>query len=492
MQIERKLYSEKLVTPLMVIGLLLGSLLFSVLIVKVGAIAGFLALGVLVGLPFVIGSVANVRFGFVLAVVFAFFMFHLKRILPGTLPTGTILDLIIACAFLGVILVPGKNSKKNWESLKNPHAYVYAVWLAYWVIQVANPFAAGIGGWLFSARGTLVNAMLYVVVMHVFSSKKYIFTFTKIWLGLALLVALYGFWQEFVGLSDWEMEWLKADEERFNLVYIWGRFRKWSFLSDVSAFGMFMTYSGIVCIIMALGPFKSWQRAVLMFSGVIMFFSMNFSGTRTAIAMIPAGLSLYALMTINQKRTIILVSVSAAAFLILLFGPFYGGNAQRFRSTFFPEDDPSMLVRERNRAFIQPYIWSHPIGGGVTTTGPAGEMYQPGHQLAGFPPDNGYLETALEKGPIGLLLTMALFITSLIIGIRAYYRSENPITRYLLAAYLAAFFAMAVGNYAQTAMFQKPGGLILFAYYAIIVRMAQFDKEEREQGEQSVAHEVEE
>ncbi|MGB5927503.1 MAG: O-antigen ligase family protein, partial [Cyclobacteriaceae bacterium] len=381
--------------------------------------------------------------------------------------------------------------KSNWESMKNPLTYVYAVWLSYWVIQVANPYAAGLGGWIFSARGTLVNAMLFVVVFHVFSSRKFIFTFTKIWLGLALLVGLYGIWQEIFGLADFEMAWLMEDEERFNLVYIWGRFRKWSFLSDVSAFGMFMTYSGLVCIVLAMGPFKTWQRLGLLISGVLMFISMNFSGTRTAVAMIPAGFALYALMTINQKRTIAVSVVALLAFAFLLFGPVYGENMTRFRSTFFSEDDPSMLVRERNRAFIQPYIWTHPIGGGVTTTGPAGEMYQPGHQLAGFPPDNGYLETALEKGFIGLILTMSLFLTSMIIGIRNYYRSENALTRYMLVAYLAAFFSMAIGNYAQTAMFQKPGGLILFAFYAIVVRLGQFDKEERKQKEISEAEAAE-
>ncbi|MCP6423416.1 hypothetical protein NL463_29335, partial [Klebsiella pneumoniae] len=55
-----------------------------------------------------------------------------------------------------------------------------------------------------------------------------------------------------------------------------------------------------------------------------------------------------------------------------------------------------------NQKRIQPYILSHPIGGGLGATGVWGVRFAPYSFLANFPPDSGYVRVAVELGWIGL------------------------------------------------------------------------------------------
>jgi putative inorganic carbon (hco3(-)) transporter len=71
----------------------------------------------------------------------------------------------------------------------------------------------------------------------------------------------------------------------------------------------------------------------------------------------------------------------------VVFTPFFKGKTvERLRSAFELKENASLNVRDVNRKLIQPYIYAHPIGGGLATSGKPGEAYNPDHRLAGFPP----------------------------------------------------------------------------------------------------------
>src|SRR5690242_15203815 len=172
-----------------------------------------------------------------------------------------------------------------------------------------------------------------------------------------------------------------------------------------------MAAVAVSTLILAAGPFSYLKKVLLFAASGFMFFAMAYSGTRTAYIMVPAGIFLYALMTIYQKRTQILSLCFGIFFLLILFFPYNGSDTiNRIRSAFAPKDDPSYMVRESNRALVQPYIYRHPIGGGLNTTGIMGLKYSPSHYLAGFPPDSGYLLTALETGWVGLAILCGLYL----------------------------------------------------------------------------------
>ena len=189
--------------------------------------------------------------------------------------------------------------------------------------------------------------------------------------------------------------------------------------------------------------------------------------------MIVFGVVFFAFMTMYQLRTLIATGLFVLGMLAILFGPFYGPTFSRVRSTFEIKDDESLGVRDRTRLRMQPYARTHPVGGGLNTTGKLGLKYEPQHELAGhWDPDSGYLKTALERGWIGLLVQLGFYATVLIFGIIHCFRTRDPWKQTYYIAYLAGFFALSIANYAQDSMDQKPLNIVLVSSFAILIRLS--------------------
>jgi hypothetical protein len=234
---------------------------------------------------------------------------------------------------------------------------------------------------------------------------------------------------------------------------------------------MFMAFSGLACLVLAIGPFPNFYRLVFLGLAGLMFISMSFSGTRTSIAMVAVGVVFYILVTIRTRKTMIAAVMAAVAAVLILFGPFYGGTINRIRSTFSPQEDASMSVRDKKRIRLQPYILAHPFGGGPNTTGANGVRYSSGHYLAGgWDPDSGYLLTALELGWIGLFFGMTFFFLVVLKGINNYFSINDPLLKTYVLAYIVPFLALSVAHFTQDAMFQKPVTMVIIATYALMIR----------------------
>jgi O-antigen ligase len=251
-----------------------------------------------------------------------------------------------------------------------------------------------------------------------------------------------------------------------------GFMRRFSFLNDPTVFGMMMAISSILILILLITQKLSFPRQLLLL--MMLFFivaGMGFSGTRTAYVMIPVGLVMYGLMTLNRKATLLIGVVGSFTFALLLFGPFYGNaTLNRVRSAFLGKDE-SLEVRDVNRAFIQSYIYKHPLGGGVGSTGVEGLKYNPGHYLAGFPPDSYYLRSALETGWVGLILLMTFWITPILIGIRNYYHIKDQNLRGYTLGLTSILFSMLIAGYAQASITGFPLGPFMYVFCAIIICM---------------------
>ena len=171
----------------------------------------------------------------------------------------------------------------------------------------------------------------------------------------------------------------------------------------------------------------------------------------------------------------------ALVFLFLLYAPIYGnGTINRFRTSFIGKEDASYNVREINRSIIQPYIYSHPIGGGLCTSGEPGLRFNPGHELAGFPPDSGYLRKALETGWIGLIMIIVLYFITLKFGIQSYFRTKNDQSRVIYVACIACLFALYIAEFPQEAIGQITDMVLYYPFIAILIQMRKMDLEEEE------------
>lgn len=465
-------------------GALILSMITSYLIVKYGTIAGFLVLAAGIGIPLAIASFVSIQFGLIMTLFFSFAIFHLSRVISDSIPWGVVIDLFTVLPFTGLLIRYARHKNVDWNSFKHPITYGLVIWIAYSLLQIVNPNASSLPAYFNATRGVIFTTLItYIICLQGFNNLKFYFLFLKLFLGFSLLAAIYGIYQEMFGFFEFEWNYIYAKPNRYNLIYIWGRFRKWSFMSDVATFGMTMALSGVICLVLSLGPFSLTKRALLFVSGAIMLVSMSFSGTRTAYAMVPAGFALYVLMTMNNAKTWLFCIAFLGVMGIIMFGPYKNGSISRIRSTFETDEDASMHVRDRNRARIQPYIHTHPMGGGVFTTGPDGEKYCPRHPLAGFPPDNGYLRTTLEKGWIGLVITFGLFYMVFFIGLKNYFTVRNPKIKILYAANIAGMFSLMIGQYAQEALNAKPINLFVIATFAAFIKLKEFDneKESKEQ-----------
>lgn len=458
---------------LLLVALLAVSVALAILIIKLGWVVGFVFLAIIIGLPLVWVSFNNPLHALIVAIVLSYLIFVVRR-LSGQyeMPTGLAADAIIVIGALGVLF----NKRRTEQPIKNVITISFFITVAYVFLEVANPNAYNISAWLnLGLRSVIVKICVFVLSLHAFTSKESVKTFTITCLSLAFVAALYGIYQEWAGLPQFELRWVMADPVRYKLFFINGEFRKWSILGEVSSFGVIMAYSAITALILTLGPFRFRYKVLLFIASVCMMMGMAYSGTRTAFVMLPVGIMFYVLLTIKTRRSIIFTVFAVTVGLVLFFGPFYGPTFSRIRTAFKPSEDASMQVREENRDMIQPYMWTHPFGGGIGTTSVAGTKYHPGHFLAGFPPDSGYMLTVLETGYIGLLISIWLYFITMAVGVKNYFRTRDPSIKIYYVAYMAAFFAITFGNIAQNAVAYPPADIINVCIMVLMFRLIFFD-----------------
>ena len=452
----------------------LASLAISYAIATTSLIVGPLVILGIVGFFVVSAIVFDFGIGVYILFLMGAFMFYVTRLINVPIPLGVVYDALVVVTFVCIFLNPRK--PKDWTSFNSVFTFFFVIITAYQLLQLFNPNAVSITGWLVSMRNN-TSLLSYIIFFQLFVTIRNIKKFTMVWLGVVLIVALYGFYQEYVGLTDFEWRWVYEAPGRFELYYQWGSMRKFSFLSDPSSYGLFLAFGGLAFITLAFGPFKMPWKFGFVTSGIISFVAMAYSGTRTATAMVAIGLVLLILLNINNSKVIMFTLAMVFVGGVIFFGPFYSGTIIRLRSTFTPSEDPSMGVRDYKRLNNQHYIRSHPIGGGLMTTGTSGVIYSPGHPLAGgWDPDSGYLATALELGWIGLLIFVSFFAMVMIKGINNHFSITDPLLRNLNLVYIIPFFALTVGHFTQHAMFSKPVNLIVIATYALLIRLPQFEK----------------
>jgi len=440
-----------------------------------GAAFGFIFLALIIGIPVTIYSMVNLKFGVICLLIFSYFL-GFNRFIKDV-PLGVAMDILLCAMLLGLLVEKWK--KNDYSASSNPISYVVWIWIIYNMLEFFNPMASR-QVWIYVIRGIALLMMFYFIVLHATDNLKFLKTLINLWLVLTLLGALYGLFQEFHGLSQAEKDWVARDEFRFNLIFNWGRYRIFSFFTDPTIFGILMAYTGLFCIALLPGPFKLWYKVFLCFCACTMLLAMVYAGTRTAYAMIPAGLLFFALLTL-QRRTLVICGVIGAIGAGIIFsdvrsvGPFLStSNLERIRSAFKPSEDPSFKVREKSQAFIKPFIQSHPFGAGLGSIGSA--RFTPDSPLAKFAPDSGYVRVAVELGWIGLIVYCLFFSVILITGIRNYYRMNNPLLKTYLAALLGVVFSIVIANYPQEALIQAPTILIFYIIMAFIIKLKKLDE----------------
>ena len=455
-----------------------GFLVFTTFGLVMGSLIPFMGIGIstvlivgIIALPLIAACMFYHQFGIAFTLFIAFFLQFIGKYTEA--PLGTSLDGLLLLMIFGILI--GQILKKDWSFAKDPISTWLLIWIYYNMFQALNPSAESKMAWLYTVRSLAILNLLYFIACYAFNSLERIKQMLHFIIILATITAIYGLKQEFMGFTSAEKAWLYADPERFQLFFQWGRMRIFSILSDAMTFGIMMAYMGMFCFIYATTTMRIKWKITLIIAGILMFWSAAYSGTRTCFALIPLGFAFYALMTLS--RNVLIVS---GIFIVFGTGLMLKstGNAvlYRIQSSFKPTNDPSVKIRYFNQQRIRPHIYSHPLGFGPGSTGLWARRFTPNSFLSKFAHDSYYVRLAVEEGWIGLALYMFFLFTVLRRCLFFYLRVKDPTIKTLYLCILTALFMLSVANYPQEAIVQLPTSLVVYIFFAAIVRLKDFDK----------------
>lgn len=465
---------EKLANKFGLIFFIACSILLSVAVSLFGVTFGILIAIVLIAIPVVVGLVIYPQFGIIVYLSMSFSIMFLLRY-GISFPLGTLMDGMLVLFILGLFIQQKK--KPDWAIFKSPVSLWILIWIGYNFLEFGNPTTESRTAWVYTIRGMALVTMMYFIFLYNIRTKAYMRFVFKWWLGFMLIAALYAFKQEYLGFYDFEEAYNHSEGVPL-LLFIAGHWRKYSVFSDPVTFAYNMSIASLLCIGLLTGPLKVYQRIILISLIAIMLVGMMYSGTRGAFPLVPASLILYAIL--NYSKKILIFTAVAAVFVVgLIFMPTSNQNILRFQSAFRPNDDPSYIVRKLNQARIKPYVWVHPLGGGLGSTGEWGKKFAPGSFLSTFPPDSGYVRTTVELGWIGLTIFCIMIFTIIKTGIDNYYKIRDPELKSYSLGMVLMVFAWNIANFPQEALVQYPSNVIFYLTVAMINVCLRIDQEQQ-------------
>jgi putative inorganic carbon (HCO3(-)) transporter len=454
----------KLVYSIAAIVLVILSIIGAVFIAKYGYKGGILPIIIGIGGIFVYAVLRLPRFGIMALLVMAYFIMFIISIGAIEFPLGTIMDGMLALLAIGFFMQ--QKYYKNFQVFNNPVSYLILIWIVYNLIQVFNPNAASQLAWVYTIRSVAVVMLSYYIFVYYIISAKFIRSIIILWLCLGIFAAIYAMKQEYFGFFPFE-EWNHFDPLIQSLLFIDGHWRKNSIFSDPVAFSYNMAACSILCIALMTGPYKLRYKIILGCLAAMFAFVMTYSGTRASYILIPAAGVLFVIMKLD-KYILGLAIGGALGLFVLINMPTGNVTLYRFQTAFKPNDDASYNVRKATQKKIQPFIQSHPIGGGLGGSGVWGVRFAPGSFLAKFPPDSGYLRVAMELGWIGLFIICSIMFAGLYAGIKHYFSIRDPELKTYCFAMTLIIFAIAIGNFPQEAIVQYPMNIFFYLFLALV------------------------
>lgn len=451
------------------------AVLFAIVIVIGNSTYGILLVGALAEIILCLLAVIFPLVGFYITIFISAFIFYPERITGSHLPISVAIEFLILSIYIGILLKKRTVRGNNNGFYRAPYSIALMAFFVFLLIEVFNPNMYSIAGWSLYMRRFLDFLLVYYIGFQLLDDLPKIRTFIKFWIFLSMLNALYTCKQQFFGFTSFEIKWLHDNPHLTGLYYQGGEFRKFSFLSDPAANGILMASMCVFAIVLGLDQKSMKKKWGLILCGVIMILAMEFTGTRTASVITIGGVLFYILLTINQKKTFYFALLSSLIFLFFFLAPIDNGTINRFRSSF-RSDEGSLQVRNENRKMIQPYIYNHPFGGGLYTSGYDGWVYNYGHPLAGFPPDSGFLKLAIETGWIGYAVALFSYMGLIFQGVHYYFKARDREIKLYILAFNTGIFIFIIAQYTQVSIGQFPGLFFFYPGAALIIRLLQIDK----------------
>ena len=460
---------------------------FFLMILVMGIIGSMLGKGgIMVGftfiaLPFIVTYLyfifKNPKVGIVGLFISNYIILGLSRYISG-IPLGMSVDFHLIIIYLALIF-KSYSQDVPWKNAKGDLLIITLVWFAWIVLQFFNPEAVSRIAWFYAMRSVGLYMLLTIpLILIAFNRLRDLNLFLHLWAVLALLGALKGIGQKYIGLDPFEYKWLMGPARDTHLLF--GNLRVFSFFTDAGQFGAAMGHSGVVFSILALK--QKYSKKIRFFYAtvaILSLYGMMISGTRGAIAVPIMGFALFTLLQRNIKIIITgaILGISVAVFF--KYTTIGQGNytIARMRSAFNPEDK-SLQVRLENQRRLKNYMASRPFGAGIGSTGREAARKAPHSIVTQIPTDSWYVLIWVEQGIVGL--TLHLLILFYIVIKSSYIitsKLKDPWVKTQMAALVSGFFGIMVASYGNAIFGQMPTVIILYSTMAFLFLAKKLDRE---------------
>ncbi|WP_417873787.1 O-antigen ligase family protein [Xanthomarina gelatinilytica] len=400
------------------------------------------------------------------------------------LPYGLAIETILVLTYIVLFF---KHFKEiNFTPAKNIVVLLMSIWMAYIVLQLANPEAKSAMAWAYAMRGIAFFQLLLIpLVFILLNTKRDLTQFVVFYFALSIIGFLWAAKQHQLGLTTAESQYLyNSGAAKTHILF--GKLRVFSIYFEAGTFG---AAAGQVCIISALlylGPFKRFYKYSFLLIAIFAFYGMMISGTRGALAIPAVGTIVYVILIKNIKYIVVGLTILAFGFVFLKFTTIGQSNydIRRLRSALDPKD-ASLNVRLENREKLSEYLKGKPFGGGVGTVGFVGQEFSPNTWLANFPPDGLYTRIRAETGIVGYYLYLFIWFFILYRGFRVCWNLKKPTYKSLATAFLASYAGVLVANYGNSVMTQYPINYATFITLAFIFIIKKWDNQALHQAKDS-------
>lgn len=467
--------SERLKSPGYMVILGLSILISAYLIGKQGVTIAVTLLVLPFIVMFLIALFTKPVIGLYSAVILGFLMLGLPRYIPALTVVGVLMDGILILTYLALIFNRFYD-RVDWKPAKNDITIMAGLWFGYGLMQFFNPEAHSKVAWLAGLRGMALYMMLVIpLTLILIDNRKKLNFFLTLWGVFSILVSLKGLQQNFMGVDQWEQNWLNQGAAATHVLF--GKLRVFSFLSDAGNFGANQAFSAVVAIFVAFSEKSKARRIFFILVAILGFYGMLLSGTRGAISIPLAALFLFFILKKNKAVMV------AGFFLIILIYVFFkfttiGNNNQQIRRmrTGFDPNDRSLQVRLENQKKLKAYLASKPFGGGIGHAGIKAQRYLPNAFLSNVATDSWYVMIWAEQGIVGLVLhVFILFFIIIKSGYLIMFKLKDPEIKLKMSALTAGMFGIMVAAYGNEILGTPPTGILLYISMAIMLNARQFD-----------------
>lgn len=407
-------------------------------------------------------------------IIFYIFTYGIISREVGGIPYGTLQEGLLLIGWLTIIFTA---HKYEWFRLNNSVVYLLGAWLFISIVEVINPAGASVQGWLQEIRAAALYPFLFVpLVFLLMKTMKDLNVFLCLILGLSLFASLNGIKQLYVGLSPGEQRFL--DEGAYMTHLLYGKLRVFSFYSDAGQFGASQAHLCMVCLVLALGPFKTWKRIVLLIGGMIMGYGMLISGTRGALFALLIGM-VVAIFLSKQFKVIIFGGLVAFSLIFFLkYTNIANGNYQirRLRSAVDPKE-ASMNLRFMNQEKIAAYLKTRPFGGGLGVIGVWGGIYNQDKYLASIQPDSYWVKVWAMYGIVGFIIWFGIMMYILGRCCGIVWNIKDKGLKVKAMALTSGYAGILFCSYANEVINTAPSSYIVYGSWVFVLLCPKLDAE---------------